>query len=445
MHRTMPKIIRKTMRKTINIALITLLAGFTGVSFAEAESKEQVADKYNVELPGKHELAFRSRYQSTHDDWWQDANAFTTRVKLTSSFTLDDNEQWQLLLQPNYVFVHNDNYNSISQFNRKSVIPDTQGGSLSQGYLAFSSNNNWQIKAGRQSLSYDNERMVGALEYWQTPQSFDAISAQYNDQMNWHIQYAYVDKVQRIFGRHADKELPADDPRNGYLTNRPTSEWGEHQLKGHFINMGYKTENNWQLVVYNYLIDNRDQASFSSNTVGIRIADEFKPNSIKYRYNAEFAWQEDAYNNTDNYQAWYNLVAASIQYKSHIFQLSQETFSQDQGIGFKSSLGTNHKFQGWADVFTSYSGQKGLRDTFFTYRGRHKKLRWRFVYHDFNTYGTGQEIGYEFDFELAYRLTRKWQIKAVYADYRSKDTWTAEYLAANFDLSTWFISVSYNI
>jgi len=435
----------RTTSKTINIALITLLSCFTGLSFAEQSSTEPAAEEYNVDIPGEHEFAFRSRYQSTNDDWWQDANAFTTRVKLTSTFTLDDNEQWQLLLQPNYVFVHNDNYNSITQFNLKSVIPDTQGGSLTQGYLTFSSNNNWQVKAGRQSLSFDNERMIGALEYWQTPQSFDAISAQYNDQMNWNIQYAYVDKVHRIFGPDAKGKLPTDDPRNGYLTQRPASELGEHDLKGHFVNIGYKTENNLQLVAYNYLINNQDQALFSSKTLGIRISDEFKPNSVKYRYNAEFAWQEDAYNNTDDYQAWYNLVEGSIQYKSHIFQLSQETFSQDQGIGFKTSLGTNHKFQGWADVFTSYAGQKGLRDTFFTYRGRHKKLRWRFVYHDFNTYGSSEKIGYEFDVELAYRLTRKWQLKAVYADYRSQDNWTPEYLAANFDLSTWFISISYNI
>ena len=433
------------MRSTIKIVLVTCLTSITGVVFAEESSTSAATNSYNVDIPGEHQLSARTRYQSTNDDWWHDANAATTRVKLTSNFTLDNDEQWQLLLQPNYVFVHNDDYNSVSKFNFKSVIPDTQGGSLTQGYLGFTSNNNWQVKAGRQSLSFDNERMIGALEYWQTPQSFDAISAQFNDQINWNIQYAYIDKVHRIFGRDADEALPTSDPRNGYLTQRPINEWGEHKLKAHFVNVGYKTENNVQLVAYNYLIDNQDQALFSSKTLGIRISDEFKPNRIKYRYNAEFAWQEDAYNNTDNYQAWYNLVEASIQYKSHIFQLSQETFSQDKGIGFKTSLGTNHKFQGWADVFTSYAGQNGLRDSFATYRGRHKKLRWRFVYHNFKTYGSSQKIGYEFDVELAYRVTRKWEVKAVYADYHTQDAWTPEYLAANFDLSTWFIAVSYNI
>ena len=433
------------MPRTAKITFLILLASCTKASLAEQSKIKQESKEYSFVMPGEHEFSARTRYQSTSDDWWHDGTAFTTRIKLTSKFTLDNQQQWQLLLQPNYVFVHNDDYNSLSQFNLNSVIPDTEGASLTQGYLAFTSNNNWQIKLGRQSLSYDNERMVGALEYWQTPQSFDAISAQYNDQMNWNIQYAYIDKAQRIFGQDAKAKLPADDIRANSLAQRPISQWGEHNLNAHLINVSYKTENDLQLVAYSYLIDNKDQTLFSSNTLGMRVSDEFKPNRIKYRYSAEFAWQEGAHNNPDNYQAWYNLLEASIQYKSHIFQLSQETFSQDKGTGFQTSLGTNHKFQGWADVFTSYAGQKGLRNSYFTYRGRHKKLRWKAVYHDFSSYGNSQKIGYEIDVELAYRLTRKWELKAVYADYRTEDAWTPEYIGANFDLSTWFLSVAYNI
>jgi len=438
------------MFKKRHLASIVCLSSIFNTTLA-AQSPQDSSDlnlhktKSSISIPGTHEFGARTRYQTANDDWWQDGTAFTTRIKLTSQFKLDQNEKWRLLLQPNYVFIHDDNYNSISNFNFKSVIPDTKGGSLTQGFLAFNTNNNWQFKLGRQSISYDNERMIGALEYWQTPQSFDAISAQYNDSMNWDIQYAYVDKVNRIFGKNAKTQLQNNDPRNSILIQRPKSELGVHNLNAHFLNLGYKTENDLSLVAYNYLIDNQDQDLFSSNTIGIKISDEFKPKSIKYRFHTEFAWQEDAYNNNDNYQAWYNLIEASIQYKSHILKLSQETLSEDNGVGFKTSLGTNHKFQGWADIFTSYGGQNGLRDTFITYRGRHKKLRWRAVYHNFNTYGNSQSLGYEIDVEIAYRLTRQWEAKIVYADYNAQDKWIPEHLGSNFDLSTWFISVSYNI
>ena len=40
-----------------------------------------------------------------------------------------------------------------------------------------------------------------------------------------------------------------------------------------------------------------NQTHFSTNTRGIRINDEFKPSKIKYRYTAEYALQENKYNN----------------------------------------------------------------------------------------------------------------------------------------------------
>jgi hypothetical protein len=57
----------------------------------------------------------RTCYQSVHDIWLNNAQAFTTRVKLTALYQLDKDQQWQLMLQPNYVFAFNDkDYNSVT-------------------------------------------------------------------------------------------------------------------------------------------------------------------------------------------------------------------------------------------------------------------------------------------------------------------------------------------
>jgi len=406
---------------------------------------ENIAATTWSKLPGEHEIGLRSRYQSTNDDWKQDATAFTTRFTLTSKFDLDDEQQWQLLLQPNLVMVHEDKFNSIVDYNQYSRIPDPKGNSLTQGYVKYDNNNNWQFSLGRQILSHDNERHLGGSEFWQTPQSFDAFTLDYNDQLNWRVLYSYSNKVHRIFGPDSERNLPKSDPRYYYLKERPVSEWGEHKLDAHLLNVSYKTENNLRFSSYLYLTDNQDLDAVSNQTLGIRLTDEFKPERIKYRYTAEFAWQQDAYDNPTKYEAWYNLIEGSIQYRSHIFQLGQETMSHDDGNGFKTPYGSNHKFQGWADIFASYSGQKGLRDTYVGYRGRHKKLRWRAVWHDFRSYGSGLELGQELDIELAYRYTRKWEFKLVYSTFDSANTKQAEYKAANFDFSTWFISAAYNI
>ena len=420
----------------------TTLATVTSVV---ANAAELINDNKQFTLLGQHQAGMRTRFQQVDDPWLGDAQALTMRLKLTSRFLFDEEEKWQALIEPNMVLAVNEqDYNSVTIKRRSSPIPDPDGFNLSKAFIVYQSDNNWQVTLGRQALSFDSERMIGAIEFWQTPQNFDALKFHFNDQIKWNFQYAYSNKVHRIFGRDAKSTIPEEDIRFGFISKRPVNELGQHELNSHKFNVAYKTDNDLKATVYSYLLENKTQKKFSSNTFGVRISDEFKPNKLKYRYTTEFAVQEGAYNNDDNYKAWYSLLEASIQYKSHIFQLSQEILSEDEGSSFKTSLGTNHKFQGWADVFTGYSMQAGLRDQYFTYRGRERKLRWRSVFHYFKGYSNSADIGYELDLELAYRLTRKWQFKLIFADYHSKDG-LRHFPKTNYDLSTWFVSVAYNI
>jgi len=421
------------------------LAITTGLLFLALIFDSVINNALAVNIPGKHELGMRTRFQQVEDAWLGDAQAFTTRLKLTSSFILDDNEQWQFLLEPNFVYAFNDgDFNSVAIKKTTSPIPDPQGFNWSKINLHYDSDNDWQLTLGRQALAFENERFVGKIEFWQTPQNFDALMFDYNDQVNWHLQYAYSNKVQRIFGQDSTSTIPKEDIRYGIVATRPANELGEHKLAAHLVNLSYITDNDLSLTAYGYLVNNKDFALFSTNTFGIKVSDEFKPNKLKYRYTAEFASQKGAYNNPKSYQTWYSLLEASVQYKSHIVKLSQEVLSENNNQGFVTPLGTNHKFQGWADIFTVYGMQSGMRDQYFTYKGRYKKFRWRSVYHTFKNYQSSEVIGNELDIELAYRYTRKWEFKLVYADYRTEKGLKYFPKASN-DLSTWFASVAYNI
>lgn len=399
-------------------------------------------------IPGQHEIGMRTRYQAIDDAWLGNAKAFTTRINLTSTFLLDDKQQWEFQIQPNYVFAFNNgDFNSITIQKNTSPIPDPQGFNLSKIYLAYDSDKNWQLKLGRQNLTFNNERFIGGQDFWQTPQTFDAFKFDFNDQMNWHVQYAYSNKVHRIFGRDSTLEIPKDDIRYnvGTIAHRSLNELGVHSMNAHFLNIEFKTDDNLSFIAYDYLVENKTQSLFSTQTFGVRISDEFKPGKFKYRYTAEHALQQDQYNNPRDYQAWYSLLQGSIQYKSHLFELSQEVFSeQGDGDVFITPLGTNHKFQGWADVFTGYGINTGLRDQYFTYKGRAKKIRWRVVYHHFKDYVTGVTIGNEFGIELGYRATRKWEFKLVYASYKTKNGLDS-FPRTKHDITSLFASVAYNL
>lgn len=420
----------------VNLSCIFLLPVF--ISF-DGDANELFS------LNGDYELGMRTRYQSVSDSYLGDAQALTTRLTVAGQWHIDEQQQWQLLLKPNVVYALNeDHYNSVTVNRASAPIPDPRGFSFSQGFIAYDSNNNWQLSLGRKTLSFDNERMIGAVEFWQTPQSFDAFTWQYNNQENLTVQYVYSNKVRRIFGQKANRTLSQDDARYGINNTRPASELGEHQLSAHILHLAYQTRNNINLVGYHYGIENHELAFFSTTTTGLRISGEAKPAQLKYRYSAEFAWQQDRANNPYNYRAWYSLLEFGLQYKSQRLELSQEILSQDDYHGFITPLGTNHKFQGWADVFTSYGMQTGLRDRYMSYRGRKNKLNWRIVYHDYQTFSHSEKIGTEVEIELNYRANRQWEFSVIYAKYRSKNG-LRFFQQANRDLSTWSASIAYNI
>ncbi len=118
--------------------LYTMLLLSTGL--ANAEDNNSLFNQ----LPGDHELGMRTRFQKVNDNNLGDAQAMTTRLKLTSVFTLDDNKQWQFIVEPNYVHAFNDGrYNSVSVKKNTSPIPDPQSFNWNKVNVNYRSDNDW--------------------------------------------------------------------------------------------------------------------------------------------------------------------------------------------------------------------------------------------------------------------------------------------------------------
>ncbi len=408
------------------------------------------ANAQDFDLPGEHEIGMRTRLQQNNEHVADKATALSTRLLVQSTFTLDEDEEWLVTIQPNAVFTWHDDYSSVAKNNEHAIIPDPDGLSLTRANIRYQNNEDISLTFGRQPLSFDNERFVGSDDFWQTPQTFNAIKFDYNDELNWHFQWAYTDRIQRIFGRDSKEILPVDDPRYSEENPlRPNYELGQQALNSHLFNLAYKSDEGTKFVLYNYWIKNPVRQFQSSNTLGLRITDEFKPDNIKYFYTAEYALQRDAYNNPVDYQTWYNLLEFKAQYKSHSLQLGLETkaddnFTDDKHFSFHIPLGSKHKFLGWVDSFYGISDYTSFRDTYFSYQGRKNKLRWKAVAHSFENYRTKEQIGYELNLELAYRYSRKWEFKSVFGKFYSDNGLPrAENTQSN--MTSWFISAAYNI
>jgi hypothetical protein len=389
------------------------------------------------------EPSARYRFQDVNDSWFGDAQASILKFRLSADWQPTDN--WQGFVQYDLVEALNDNrYNSVTIRRETSPIPDPEGHELNQFYVKYISDDDWQVMLGRQSASFNNERHVGTVEFWQNDQTFDAFRLDYNDNLKWSASYLYIDKVHTILGDDAGLRLSTEDIRFSDNPIRPVTELGNQQHKSHLLNLSYQLNQQTKLSLYSYLIDNQSVAIFSSDTYGAKFEGEFKPKKIKYGYTFEYARQSNSGNSPWRFDADYLLLEASAQFKSHQLTLSYEKLGEDNGFGFATTLGTNHKFQGWADVFTNYLTRGGLKDTFLTYRGRQGKLRWRLVAHQFDSATGGITAGHELDFELAYRYDRQWEFKFIGAKYFADEGFSS-LPSSQFDLSTWMLSAAYNL
>lgn len=397
----------------------------------------EVTDEFTIEPSARY------RYQDVNDLWFGNAQASTLKFRLSADWQASDN--WQGFAQYDVVEAFNNNrYNSVTVKRNTSPIPDPEGHELNQFYLKYISDDDWQSLIGRQSVSFDNERHIGTVEFWQNDQTFDAFRFDYNDNIQWSASYLYVDKVHTILGDDARHRLPKEDIRFDTNPIRPVTELGNQDHKSHLINLNYQLNQQAKLSLYSYLIDNQSVRVFSSDTYGARFEGEFKPEKVKYGYTVEYAQQSNSGSNPWRFDTDYLLLEVSAQFKSHQLTLSYEKLGEDNGFGFATTLGTNHKFQGWADVFTNYLTRGGLKDTFLTYRGRKGKLRWRLVAHQFDSALGGTTAGHELDLELAYRYDRQWEFKFIGAKYFADEGFSS-LPSSQFDLSTWMLSAAYNL
>lgn len=365
------------------------------------------------------EPAFRYRYQTIDDDIRNDATANTLKARL--SVNLQSEETWQVFAQTDFVYAFNDErYNSIASFKNTAPIPDPDGHDLNQLWVGYVSDNDWKIKVGRQLININNQRHVSGNEFWQNDQTFDAASVVYESEQAWNIEYFFLKKAHRIFSDDARSIIPASDPRFDINPNRPLGQLGNHNHNSHLVNIGYQVNNFIGFKGYAFLLENKSAPSLSSNTIGIRLEGEIKPNIFRYAYELEFASQKAAKQSSLNYQSNYIWAKFGAQYKGHRLSLGYEKLGENRGVTFRTSLGNNHLFMGWSDLLAGVRTNQGLIDSFIEYRARINKLRWRLLYHQFTTDKSSRSIGNEIDFEVAYRYNREWETSVIASTFFSK-------------------------
>jgi hypothetical protein len=173
----------------------------------------------------------------------------------------------------------------------------------------------------------------------------------------------------------------------------------------------------------------------SSRTYGVRLDGIRELNDYwKALYTAEFAKQDDYKGGSELIDAHYFRLGGGAMYGSWSLRLDHELLSSNDGrYAFQTPLGTNHLFQGWADVFLA-TPRQGMKDTFVTLSASIQKARLHAEYHvfyadeDYETRGStlanrrfSDKYGTELDISLLYPFTEKLSGKLEYARFNEGD------------------------
>lgn len=401
------------MSKLHTYTATTLMASLIGtlpITVAAAEK-----DSFMEALTGgKVSFSARARYESVEqDNNLKDADAFTVRSTLGYE-TGRLNGFGAFVEFENVTDLGGDNYNSTTNGETEySLIADPDGTEVNQAYLSYQGFDT-VAKFGRQQITYRDapfHRYIGNVLWRQNHQTFDAISLQNTSLPDTQLSYAFVNKINTIFGDDRDSDLIG----TGVIKN------GVIDVEAHLINAQYSGLPFGKLEGYGYLLEYEDAEIISSKTFGLRLSGAPAINDAwNLVYTAEYARQSDYKGGTMDAQDYY-LAELGAKHKGWMAKLSYEVLEGDGTDSFKTPLGTNHAFQGWADQFLN-TPPEGLKDIYLTVVGN---VFWDakliVSYHDFETDQDSLDAGNELDVSLEKTFNQHYTVGVKYADYQADD------------------------
>ncbi len=209
------------------------------------------------------------------------------------------------------------------------------------------------LTGGRQKIVLDDERFVGNVAFRDNAQTFDAVRAEVTPAKGLKLDVSYAWSVRTIWGFQGKGA-------------RQQAVSGDNIL----ANLSYVTPVG-TLTGFGYMVD-QDEAAMqgfrmSSQTYGVRLAGGRPLSKVaKISYQFSYARQSDHHRNPNNYSADYWLADATLDVRGWKLNAGYEVLGASSGAAltsFQTPLGTNFKFQGWADKFL-VTPANGVRDLY---------------------------------------------------------------------------------
>lgn len=329
----------------------------------------------------------RLRYEYADIDGMREATLGSLRTRF--GINTDPIHGFSFLAEGEHTWVLTDSgrYTAFPPFpnNGRSVIPDPDNFELNRLQLSYHAECiDTTVTVGRQSINLADQRFVGAVGWRQNDQTFDAVVLENKSLENFTFTYAFVGQVNRIFG----EDTPA----------QALDRW---EGGSHLIHLEFTGIENHTLRAFAYLLD-FDQTAVgranSCDTYGIELQGTRElASGNKLGYLATVATQGDAGQNPADYREHYYRLQVGLEQDCCNYGVGAEVLTGDGMNSFLFPLGTNHKFNGFADAFLA-TPKSGLVDYYAWIGTKALGFTHRLAVHQFRSEHHSMDIGWEIDY-----------------------------------------------
>lgn len=284
-------------------------------------------------------------------------------------------------------------------------VPDPEVFELNRLQLSYAGVPDVAATLGRQRINLDDQRFIGASAFRQNEQTFDAARIDFSGLQNFTATYAYVDRVNRVFGDRS----PA----------------GHFNGNVHLFNLAYDISGYGKVTSYAYLLDLGRSRTLSTATYGLQFAGAHPLNEdFALHYVGGYARQTGYADNPLSLALDYWRLEGGVDYEDWSLTGGSETLGGNGVVGFSTPLATLHAFQGDADVFLTTPAQ-GIADRYakLGYRtgvdvlGAIRKLALVGWYHEYRAAQGSGDLGHELDFDAIVNIDEHWRLDGAYAAY----------------------------
>jgi len=333
------------MKKIVKLSLaVAMISGIGAVN-------AQAADGMNILSDVKVKGQIRPRYEGVNDgnSATKNANALTARTKLSVTGGLLGVDGLSSTI--GIISVNNfglTDYNSGANGHGAAAnngayakVIDPQDAMISEATIDYKTGN-VAAHVGRSNINLDNQRFIGTVGWRQLERSYDTAYVGYNDK-KLNLLGAYVYGFAGV---------------TGVKTTNTASV---------LLHASYKVMPELKITGYGYLLSSLD------DTYGIAATGKINAGA-KLTYRAEYAVQRNSTLQTGSQavgkaSASYLNLDLGANISGLLLGFNYEMLSGKNSNGataFNPHLGTNHKFNGWADQFyVGYTPTGGLTDMNF--------------------------------------------------------------------------------